>query len=49
MAQLLVALETGNEPEIGGADNLETMALVEACSRGAREHRVVSLDEVRAS
>jgi hypothetical protein len=29
MAQLLIALETGNEPAIGGRDNLKTMKLVE--------------------
>ena len=31
MAQLLCALEEDTEPEIGGQDNLKTMALVEAC------------------
>jgi hypothetical protein len=46
MAQLLVALERGEEPEISGADNLETLALVEACRRGALEHRAVRLAEV---
>lgn len=45
MAQLLVALEEGGEPEIGGEDNLDTLALVEACEIGSREHRVVRLDE----
>ncbi len=48
MAQLLVALETGEEPEIGGEDNLDTMALVEACFRGATEHRIFTLDEIKA-
>jgi len=47
MAQLLVALEDGTEPEISGADNLDTVALVEACYRGALEHRVMTLDDVR--
>lgn len=46
MAQLLCALEEGGEPEIGGADNLHTMALVEACYRSAREHRAVELAEI---
>lgn len=46
MADLLHALETGGEPETSGEDNLGTLALVEACSRGALEHRVVSLGEV---
>lgn len=47
MAQLLVALEAGTEPEISGADNLDTMALVEACYRGAREHRIFTPAEIR--
>jgi predicted dehydrogenase len=46
MAQLLCALESGTEPEIGGRDNLRTMALVEACYQSAREHRAVLLDEI---
>ncbi|MEX0586318.1 MAG: Gfo/Idh/MocA family oxidoreductase [Pirellulales bacterium] len=46
MAQLLVALESGEEPEIGGQDNLKTMALVEACYLSAREHRAVDLSEI---
>ncbi len=46
MAQLLCALEENREPEISGADNLKTMALVDACYLSAKEHRAVSLDEV---
>ncbi|MBI2195172.1 MAG: Gfo/Idh/MocA family oxidoreductase [Planctomycetes bacterium] len=46
MAQLLCALEEGREPEISGRDNLNTMALVEACYVSAREHRAVPLSEV---
>ena len=46
MAQLLIALETGNPPAIGGRDNLDTMALVEAAYLSAEEHRAVSLDEI---
>ncbi|MGH9837448.1 MAG: Gfo/Idh/MocA family protein [Blastocatellia bacterium] len=46
MAQLLCALEENREPEISGADNLRTMALVDACYLSAKEHRAVSLDEV---
>lgn len=46
MAQLLVALEKGEEPEIGGEDNLRTMALVDACYLSAREHRAVELSEI---
>jgi predicted dehydrogenase len=43
MAQLLCALEEGTEPEISGADNLRTMALVDACYRSVREHRAVEV------
>ena len=46
MAQLLIALETGNPPAIDGRDNLNTMALVEAAYLSAEEHRAVSLDEI---
>ena len=47
MAQLLVAIETGTEPEISGRDNLETMALVEACYQSVAEHRAVEIAEVQ--
>ncbi len=47
MAQLLVALEEGSEPEIGGQDNLKTMALVEACYLSAEEHRAVKISEIK--
>ncbi len=46
MAQLLCALEEEAEPEIGGQDNLKTMALVDACYRSAEEHRAVDLEEI---
>jgi predicted dehydrogenase len=46
MAQLLVALEDGTEPEISGRDNLYTVALCEAVLRAAREHQVVRLADV---
>ena len=46
MAQLLIALETGEEPEIGARDNLKTMALVEAAYLSSEEHRAVELNEV---
>lgn len=46
MAQLLCALEEDREPEIGGEDNLRTMALVEACYLSAKEHRAVEIREV---
>jgi predicted dehydrogenase len=46
MAQLLSALETGNEPLISGRDNLKTMALVEAAYVSAAESRPIFLREV---
>lgn len=49
MAQLLCALEDNAEPEIGGRDNLKTMALVEACYVSAREHRAVEIQEIEAA
>ena len=41
MAQLLIALETGQEPVINGRDNLKTMALVEAAYLSAAQYRSV--------
>jgi predicted dehydrogenase len=46
MAQLLCALEEDREPEISGADNLKTMALVDACYRSVAEHRAVAIAEI---
>ncbi len=46
MSQLLCALEDGTEPEIGGRDNLQTMALVDAAYLSTREHRAVSISEI---
>jgi predicted dehydrogenase len=43
MAQLLVALERGKQPEISGRDNLKTMALVDAAYKSAEEHRAIDL------
>jgi predicted dehydrogenase len=48
MAQLLVALEEGKEPEISGRDNLETIALCQAVFTAAREHRVTTVKEFLA-
>jgi predicted dehydrogenase len=45
MAQLLCALEEGDEPEISGRDNLETIALCEAVCSAARKHRVATVKE----
>jgi predicted dehydrogenase len=41
MAQLLCAIEQNAEPEIGGRDNLHTIALAEAVCRSAKEHRAI--------
>lgn len=46
MSELLCALENGSPPSLSGEDNLKTMAIVEACYRSAREHRVVELAEI---
>lgn len=43
MSELLIALETGNQPSISGIDNLETMALVDACYQSAEEKRAIEL------
>jgi hypothetical protein len=49
MSQLLIALETGQAPAIGGRDNLKTIALVEAAALSAAEHRMVSPREIVAT
>jgi predicted dehydrogenase len=48
MGQLLIALETGEEPAISGHDNLKTMALVEAAYLSAEKKRMVNLSEIIA-
>jgi predicted dehydrogenase len=45
MGGLLHALETGEEPDVSGRDNLKTIALCEAVYTAAREHRVATLEE----
>ncbi len=45
MAQLLCAIEADVEPEIGGRDNLATIALCEAVFAAAKEHRVTTVGE----
>jgi predicted dehydrogenase len=49
MAQLMCAVEENREPEIGGKDNLKTMALVEACYLSYKQHRAISLEEILVS
>ena len=46
MGQLLIALEAGTPPAIGGRDNLKSMALVDAAYRSAAEHRAVTIAEI---
>ncbi|HEV3383488.1 MAG TPA: Gfo/Idh/MocA family oxidoreductase [Gemmata sp.] len=48
MAQLLVAVENGTEPEIGGRNNIETIALCAAVFTAATEHRVTTVREFLA-
>jgi predicted dehydrogenase len=43
MGELLMALKHGHEPPISGRDNLQTLRLVDAVFRSAREHQVVEL------
>jgi predicted dehydrogenase len=45
MGGLLRALESGEEPDIAGSDNLKTIALCEAVLAAAQEHRITRLDE----
>jgi predicted dehydrogenase len=45
MEQLQYALKTGSAPMLSAADNLRTMALVEAAYRSVQERRVVPLAE----
>jgi len=47
MEQLQHAIETGSAPALSVADNVKTMALVEAGYRSIDEHRAVRLDEIR--
>jgi predicted dehydrogenase len=46
MEQLQHAIETGSAPALSVADNVKTMALVEAGYRSIDEHRAVRLDEI---
>ncbi|WP_439627831.1 Gfo/Idh/MocA family protein [Gemmata sp.] len=48
MAQLLVAVEDGTEPEISGRDNVETVALCAAVFAAATQHRVTTVREFLA-
>lgn len=49
MAQLMVALEKGEEPEISGRRNLGTMALVEAAYSSAETHTAIDVSSIGSS
>lgn len=49
MAQLMRAVETDTDPEIGGRDNLRSMAAVEACYKSIAERRTVDFSEFASS
>lgn len=46
MSSLLCAVETGTAPEISVADNIHTVACVEACYQSIKEKRTVGLTEL---
>jgi predicted dehydrogenase len=48
MADLMNAVATGGQPNVSGADNLKTMAAIEAGYRSISEHRPVRIDEIWA-
>lgn len=48
MEQLQYALKTGTRPLLDGADNVKTMALIEAGYRSLNEKRAVKLAEFGA-
>jgi predicted dehydrogenase len=47
MGELLSSLAEGRESVISGRDNLNTIALVEACYRSLAEHRPVRPAEIK--
>jgi predicted dehydrogenase len=46
MAQLMNTVTTGIDSDISGRDNLETMALVDACYQSIDLHRPVRIEEI---
>jgi predicted dehydrogenase len=48
MADLMNAIACGKRPVTNGADNLGTMAIIEAGYQSIREHRAVKISEIRA-
>jgi predicted dehydrogenase len=49
MGELLEAVATGGRPATSVCDNLDTMALVEACYRSVQSHRPVAIAEVKGA
>ena len=43
MTELMCAMEEGTDPTMNGEDNLQTLALVDACYRSAKQHCAVEL------
>ena len=48
MADLMNAIASGNPPATDGADNLGTMAIIEAGYRSMHERRAVKIAEILA-
>ena len=46
MAQLLCAVEDGTEPEIGGRDNLKTIACVDACYESIAQQKTIKFEDI---
>jgi predicted dehydrogenase len=46
MAQLLRAVEENSEPEISGADNLKTIAAVDACYKSIQEGKKINISDI---
>ena len=46
MAQLLCAVEAGTEPEIGGRDNLKTIACVDACYESIAQQKTIQFEDI---
>jgi len=46
MEQLQYAVKTGTEPFLSAADNVKTMALVDAAYRSAEQRRAVPISEI---
>ncbi len=46
MSEVMNAISSGKEPPTSGADNLKTMAVIEAGYRSLRERRAVLISEI---